>query len=650
MNRRHGHIAGALWLPLLLLPACNFEGAEPVLPDNACQTSAECPEGAICRDNICVTGEQIDLAVALEITPVRSESREEAPGGQSPSNTDPGPAADTVTMVEPPRRITGPTVLAKPIEIPLLVEVSGNVRNGEELVAAKISFIPVDQIEGVQSNPITTNTSEEEEQYDSQDNPSDFIAWVLQNVEYRVVVQPLQSAGQGVEVSSTLPPIIISALEAEKRANRLDLEYADYSMTRRDYRVIGARAGQTMKIHAVKSSDPDRIISSTRIIVAEEGGTDFHLLFAPDQTGSYQLVFTPIATPTLPGGLDPGPGDEPDPPVYPVFRIDESELKQRADALQLLDPNLSGGTERLTVAIPAVPEPVIVSGEVRLCRRTEEDDADAGAPAPPAVSEEPESLPVVFRSSALFTEDGETPLPASFAVTTSASQNGTGEKLLFSTELFPGTYEVVVTPTAETDCGVYAREMTIAAPAPDALPLEHLFKVPGTTYIKGVLQTVGDEPIPGATVHAQALGRDGISENPTKVTRFNRTSQATTDEKGAFRMPVDLGSYDVIAKPPSGSGYAWRIMQDVDIGSRNREFFRRIDIESPVPLSGSLRFADSKYADTTPADLAGATIRAFVIVDDVADDTRPIYIGRTTADDEGNFTVLLSPEVDSGWY
>jgi hypothetical protein len=248
-------------------------------------------------------------------------------------------------------------------------------------------------------------------------------------------------------------------------------------------------------------------------------------------------------------------------------------------------------------------------------------------------------------------EENQTPLQGSFSATTSAEYNQNTGKLSFSMEVLPGIYEVVVTPPAESGCGIYAREFSIEIPQAGTPPVEALFKVPGTTFIEGIMQTAESEAIPGATIQAQSLGRDGIdASDAANITRFNRTSQATTDEEGVFRLPVDLGSYDVIAKPPSESGFAWQVLSDVDIGSRNREFYRTIDIEVPVPLSGTLRYAGQKKGAETSTGLAGATIRAFAVVDDVADHKRTISVGRATADEEGNFVILLSPKVRSGWY
>lgn len=155
-------------------------------------------------------------------------------------------------------------------------------------------------------------------------------------------------------------------------------------------------------------------------------------------------------------------------------------------------------------------------------------------------------------------------------------------------------------------------------------------------------------PVPGATVVANALGlRDAIAFEGADdtVTRYNRSQQATTDDVGEFTLPVDVGAYDVLIKPPTDSGFAWHVMRDVNVGARtDTPFDREIDMAAPVVLRGTLQ------TGSMAAVMEGATIRAYTTTDDAERGQRALPIGAATADANGQFMLLLPAAIDSGWY
>lgn len=647
VKRLSRHIPFALLPALLAVAGCNFEGEELGLAVNSCDTDEQCPQNATCLEGICVTEEATPLRVVLKVTPVYSE----VPTGNGTTDGQLGGSGassggEPLSVLGEPFLVEGPTELDDPIEVPPSVEVSGNIRNGEQPVPARISFLALDRVEGVQTDPITTTTTEEP-QNDSTEQPADFVIRVLRNVAYEVVVQPLEESEQGSENSSLLPPLFTPTFTAEKSpTTRLDINFEDISILERRFLLADAPPGLYLEIHAVSQNDTRKTISSSSRIQAQEGGTDFSLLFSPD-AGPYQLVLSPLPEPVdADASSDGSPVAEARTPVFPVFRVNDADLSVEGGgvgpAAEPLAPR--------TVRIPALPASVTFSASIEMCERSRGEAANAGGNVLPE-NTEPPSLPVSLRSVELLLDDEQTALEGSFNITASAALDPESGQSTFSVVVMPGEYEVVVTPPLNGACGLFARRIAIQAPEGGGDPEVYPIQIPGMAVIEGDLLTRNGEAVLGATIQAQTLSRDGIdqSEEPS-VTRYNRSAQTTTDAEGAFRLPLDLGSYDLIAKPPEGTGFAWQVLKDVDIGSRDQSFRRSLELAAPVPVEGSIRIATADDGAGAVTGPAGAEIRAFTIIDDIADGKRSIAIGRATADADGNFTLLLSPALYPGLY
>jgi hypothetical protein len=205
---------------------------------------------------------------------------------------------------------------------------------------------------------------------------------------------------------------------------------------------------------------------------------------------------------------------------------------------------------------------------------------------------------------------------------------------------------VVASAAGSVPCAVFAEHRLISAPQGENAS-GPLLELPSAAYLKGKVQTMDLSPLSHAAVDAVALGRSGgilLQESDRSVTRYNRSSQSTTASDGEFSLPVDLGTYDVVIKPPSGTGFSWQVRHDVSIGRRDTEFLTVIDMLSPVTLSGTLVY------DAPNTSLEGAEIAAFAIIDDEIDDNeRAIPIGRATAGRGGEFMLLLPPSIHEGW-
>jgi hypothetical protein len=114
-----------------------------------------------------------------------------------------------------------------------------------------------------------------------------------------------------------------------------------------------------------------------------------------------------------------------------------------------------------------------------------------------------------------------------------------------------------------------------------------------------------------------------------------------------FRLPLDLGKYDIAVKPRAGSGWAWEVIYDVDIRTRAVDFSTVIEMGAPLVLQGNLHFA----ASTASSDslLAGSEIRAYAFVDDNGAQ-RAVAVGRAVAEAGGAFKLLLPASLRRGWY
>jgi len=397
---------------------------------------------------------------------------------------------------------------------------------------------------------------------------------------------------------------------------RVDVDYDDLELETRTFRVSGGPEAGTLLVRAL-ARETGQVLSSTALV--EDG--EATLLFASGADG-YRLevrVEQEYADAVAARGGGSSACDS-STPAYPTFSIDQDDVPEESDGIGVL-------------MLPSHPARIRYEGIVELCA------------AASGVSD-PGTLPIDLRSSAVVL-DGDTSFGASFGATTTATLDR-GE-WRFCAEVFQGSYEIVVTPPSGIDCAIFAETRIVDAPDGVAATGD-LIEIPPSAYLSGTLQTEDGTAIGGATIEAQALGRgEGVelAEDDLSVTRYNRSKQATSDAEGAFRVPVDLGSYDVIVKPPTGGGFPWRLLHDVTIGARGVDFANVIEVGLPVRVEGELAYTDGSAS--VNATLEGAEVKAFVVIEDEFDTERAVQIGKTTCDADGSFTLLLSPSTRAGW-
>jgi hypothetical protein len=482
------------------------------------------------------------------------------------------------------------------------------IRNGGAAIDAALSFTPMHTLSGIPPASVTASTTPA-----SNNEAFDSAVQLSTGVDYRVLVRP---------VDTSLPPFR-GELTAQKGAD-LSVEFSELETQMQVYSIT-APADHTLIVRALdlETGEP---ISSTATVTAGMAT----LLFAGEPSG-YRLEIraednhqdASMTAPPSAGALC-----DADTPVYPVYSIADRDLTET---------DKSGA---IKVILPEAPARIRYEGTVALCP-----EALKGA----ALKE----LPVSLHSTELLVPVGSG-FSASFDAKTSAQYDDTTKELSFCVQLLEGSYDVVVTPPTSASCAIYAEHRLIEAPDKMAASGAR-FELHDPAYLRGTVRTKDLAPVAGATVDAIALGRAttldlGPGDQP--LTRYNRSRQVVTAADGTFSIPVDLGSYDLQVKGPASSGFSWQVQHDIDIGSRI-PFKTDVDMSSPVMLTGRLGFAND--GDKPQSALAGAEVLAFAVIRDktitpstgefAETSERAVAIGKTMADSDGAFTLLLPQDI-----
>lgn len=504
--------------------------------------------------------------------------------------------------IEPPAIVLPPFSLAgadeRLVTVPDAIVVFGDVRVDDVPVSATLRFHSLAQSTALNSRPVTVKTSAIP--LDVAMEVADYSAPLLADSAYRVTVTPTD----GGEV----PPLRLLLSTTQDATQRFDAVYDSARFVTQRIVVSNLPLGSW----SATAIDPTtgEPISTRATVSADNPAVE---LTSVSALGVFDVQVALVSE----------PGNE---TVAPTFRIPNAALVNSEDGA-------------LEARLPLLSRAVSFTGTVEHCRDLLLE----------AVVENRPAMSVALRSRSLLTEAGELDATASFATTSTATFDSGLREWSFSASVPAGQYEVVVTPSTESECGVFAETRMIQAPEASSAAAA-LLQLPTLSFLSGSVRAGGQVTMPmmGAAVVANALGlRDAIAFEPSDdtVTRYNRSQQTTTDMLGEFTLPIDVGAYDVIVKPPVDSGFAWRVLRDVNVGARTETpFDREIEMTAPVLVRGTLRTSVGMRAMT------GATIRAYTTTDDAERGQRALPIGVATADADGRFTLLLPANIDRGWY
>lgn len=561
---------------------------------NSCSTSDDCGSDGECVGGMCVANAAaVPLSVVLEVTPVRPVDDE----------------APLSAILLRPLLLDAP--MDQPIEVPRPVELRGRVRDGQRGLDAEVRFTPLATLPGLLDPSVAVTTVPF-----ATDGEFDFAVSLSRGVDYRVTVRP---------TNGDYPPFRTTLRGGEELSWVVDYDpqagagVVKVPLRTQVFRIDGVPDDRMLIARAFDAASGEPVSSSAQVIDGEvalkftEDAPAWRLEIRAEQ--SYEPVHS-VEGDRL--------GCDEDTPVYPAYSVRQESLVAEDDGA-------------IELALPEPPPRIRYEGTVALC-------PTSSGQKPMAISE----LSMTLRSETLLLEkpDG---LTAAFEATTTVRYDVQSDSLRFCVQLMEGEYDVVVTPPADTGCGLFAERRLIKAPD-DIAATGSLLELQRSAWLQGKLKTHDLSPLADATVDALALAREGevmLAEDDPSVTRYNRSQQTTSDQSGTFRLAVDLGSYDVVVKAPAGSGYPWVIRHDVGIGARGVEFPTVIDMLAPITLQGSLGYQGDE-GDLADA-FADAEVSAFAILDEGLPTARAVPIGKTTADPNGRFMLLLPPSLESGW-
>ena len=580
--RALGFVLGSSMLATM---GCGFDAATPAAaPQNTCTLVDDCLAGT-CVEGLCVEPAPEALRVFIEVEPLNDALR-----------------------TQPQRWSFTPEVVVGPgtqdLVLPPGVEVVGRVRFGDLAVPADIAFTRLQDVPVGMQEALRTRTYAEPTLVDvnGASFAADFASVLAGGATYEVTITPTTAPFGSVDefvpattANRVVPPLVLRNVTLPSDVTRweLQVDIADFQTpctanTRVACRLSGdvvriselgdAELENGLQVRAIERST-GRVVSSLGI--TEEG--HFEVAVAPD-TGPYALRVSAGA----------------DRPLFPEVTTDITY--DDVGELLIEMPNFV---------------PVVYSGTV---------ENAAGEPLADAQ--------VQFSANRLLSAD--TGLEASLQRTVvTGSGDAAGQ---FELSLLPGVYDVIVTPASvptqdpRDEPGILAQQVTLGDGVRDVRG--QLLVVPRRTSFGAQVWTPSGETLP-LEVEATPLRREGAQG---LVARYNRSATTTAGPSGWFDLRLDLGLYDIQARPPADGGFPWVIFPGVSVAIPGSTSTRMIDIGMPVPRSGVVRANDG-----TP--LAGARVTAYVIVDD-PEGERAVRVATTVSGADGSYRLLLPSRLE----
>jgi hypothetical protein len=570
------------------LASCSFgddDQASPVGERNICLADSDCPATNSCDKGLCVAkAAEVSRMVALEVTPTRM------PDGSQPQ--------PVISRPFPLRSGVQPMALTMPVTVPV------RVRGGSKAIAAQLTFTPATKQAfappSVQVNTVVPASGSAD---------AGNVAVLMPDTEYNVIVQPADILRATHSLRFT-----------PQAGEALEVDYESIDWQKRVYQVSDAPANQYYLRARTKGGGT--LLSNTVLI---NDTFSITLDFDPGvSVGTpYELEFVPAKGATVTRSDAAGCGGA---GPTPTISVSSSTLKQDSSFVSFS-----------WIEFPKLPPAIDYSAQIALC------DGQTFTGALP-VQVKANSL--IIDKTAAIASNYETPtLASNFLTTAMATWDEESKTHRFCTSLVPGDYTVVISPPANLNCEMFAERRlikTVEAGSPDVLQL----RSPAT--LSGRVLTPEGAPVPNASIDLLALGQTPIklAENDRSVLPYNRSRQITSSSIGDFTLPVDLGSYDMIIKPPAQSNYAWLVLYGVDVGSRSTDFRTRLNLAAPVVVSGRLSYVDNGARDQS---LGSAEVHAFTLVDEGTSTERKVEIARGQSDANGNVTLLLPARLQKTW-
>lgn len=576
--------------------ACQFDSASPIYtPRNSCSSNADCPVG-VCTEGICtsVTSAPIELAISIA-------SPTDVPSGEGFAYT-----LDDVL-------IDGSTVLA--LDLPAHVRVHGRVTAGDLPVSAQVSAVRKAPPGLVLGLDVRTSRTVTDLPIAPDGQPDHYALRIAADEDYVVYAEPVgvystvypgapaPPPGPNPPLSGLFPPLLVPAYRAPEAAVdgvRLDLTYPS---TLFDDCSSQKLEGCTLRgvVHLVDSVGQEVAIAPGAGFTVRAWQPELDLAVSSSgQTninGQWDVRITPGVTSfrLVVDGIE-GTG-------LPKVKIDSASLVVQSGVVH--------------VYVPAV-EPIPYVGIV--------ETAQGQALANATVTLTSTTLP-----------DAPSGLDVTLD-TTAKTSDGSGSARVgqFNTQLWPGTYDVVITPADPAQGSSLRSTLTIYRPLAGGALIGQLFRVPAPVRLGGrAITSRGDSApyvaltaVPQATYDFSGSLADGMRTTSVRT---------TADPTGLFELQVDRGRYDLLLSANVDAGWGAVVVPGLDL--RTGTSLPGVDVLLPPPLlvKGSV-----SVGGAPPGFSEGVVLSAFLVLRD-AGPIRLAPIGQFVAESDGTYRMLVSP-------
>lgn len=564
-------------LALVLVLGCSFDSGTVPTIDNSCSSDSGCSEG-VCDGSICIDESGATVDLAIEVLRGATDMQVATP-------------ASWAFAAEP---ATGSS--RRDLVLPATRQVVGTVRWNGARVPATLRFVRKMNDSVAPLAPVAIEVDTLPERLGANGSESnDFSTILVAGAIYELVVLPssdmIMVAAQEPEPAiRALPPVYLELpIEGGDPGDpfRVDIAFpAGLSDKCTDQR----KTGCTFSADVVSADDEAQMVFPEAGLqvraIDERSGRLVSSIAETDSDGHFAIRVSDDAS------------------DYSI-RITSNADRSSFPAVSVYpDVVFANNPVDKIISIPRLA-PLQVTGEVR----------DKLGRAIPVAT-------VRFVSTNVFLKS-EPGLVGSFSGSVKTNEDGS-----FGTELLAGFYSITATPPEdiENDWGVLSGGASINEDQTTIDPLV----VPWQIGLRGKVSTFRDEYAAGVTISARA--RSSMDPGAS-----HRSQEAVSSDLGDFEMSVDIGLYDVHAKVPAESGFAWLVEPEVLLSLTAGDLRRDYRLEPPVAVYGVIRTSEGEA-------VPNALVRGHLF-DGGSDGSaaRPLQVAEALSDEDGSYRLLIAP-------